>query len=313
MHQAAGFYNSHVLNKCNRNRREGTGCYHEKEDDSDSILTRSPVYASFNIKNNFSGRKNSSSFQSVRLSITDLQQREQKQTENSVEEKMAENLKVKSVSLSNSVTDINVFYNSYYDRMHRPSCDDPFEDIGNFSVDECQSNENICNNNEIQFQNIESERRNHKMGMQTMLTTSGLSKQAAGTSANNRIIFGVRMEYMTLSNKLKVNVKRMGTELNEDTDRKLKNLVAKISMLPGNIQKQQIEICNGDGSSLDERSLYFRDITSEDLEHKEIGVGIYKREGFFRRLKVIYEWKISMKQVDLKEPVMVWREMDSQI
>lgn len=114
---------------------------------------------------------------------------------------------------------------------------------------------------------------------------------------------GVQLEYIIRDNKLKVSVSKFGGE-NLDSDRKRK--VAKVCLMPGNIQSQKIDVSSTRGKFQKSEIAYFSGIDAKGL-NMEMHFEIFIKQGLFKKDKMILDFSFHMKDIDLMKPPIVWK------
>lgn len=116
---------------------------------------------------------------------------------------------------------------------------------------------------------------------------------------------GVHIEYLILDNKLKVSVHHLEDEVFPEKERKRK--IAKLFLLPGNLQCQKVNMISGTGSPPARQCAYFSGIDGSELVKMAVGVGIYVKQGFLKKDKLLIEWSIPLCELNLMEPQTAWK------
>jgi hypothetical protein len=122
------------------------------------------------------------------------------------------------------------------------------------------------------------------------------------TRRASSVPIGVHIEYLIWENKLKVSVHRV----EEDPGRDRKRRLVKLCLMPGNVQCQKVNMVLGTGTPTSQNCAYFSGIDGTDLVKMEIGVGIYLKQGFLKKDKLIIEWAIPLSKLDLMESQTAW-------
>lgn len=106
------------------------------------------------------------------------------------------------------------------------------------------------------------------------------------------ILLQCNLTYLAESKQLEFHIAR--GSISDDANRCEKKLFAKICLLPGVIQKQQVKIEPVAEEPASVSHVYFRGFSMEDLQSKRIDVKVYLRQGILRRPELVSEWTISL-------------------
>ena len=122
--------------------------------------------------------------------------------------------------------------------------------------------------------------------------------------------FGCTMEYQIVSGQLKVNMQRVGTLLSELTLKKKGSMYAKLCLLPGNKQKQRVQILSNDGDNMTLPCVHFRNCPLSEMSQKSISVKIYLRRGLLKKPYIVHTWTVSLSSVSVSERLTAWKRVE---
>lgn len=291
----------------------------EKCADKDSVSVNAAIP-----KRETSLRRTNEFFRSRYLSVTDLLQRVELQSEVStklfplIDKERYQNTKLSTAELDDPLEDISAYLGTKDDLIEKPVDTDLSRDAHHMEANTLlyQTNQRT----EMNKRSISpAENRSLKgsfpvtLVRRSLLPSDELLKECAiatRSGIGRSILFGVNTEYMVFSNQLKVCVKRYGNLPSRYGKKKYKCLIAKLCLLPENTDRQSVKVTNGLDTSLDRYSAYFNQSCAADLTRKKIGVSIYIKHGFFKRQDLICEWTVPLENFDFIEPQTSWKKID---
>lgn len=140
-----------------------------------------------------------------------------------------------------------------------------------------------------------SNKRNYLTGNKRIqVIVDGNSITSPGQQFTSVVRFVCTLEYAITSGSLNVEIKRVKNLLSDHALQKNVNMFAKITLMPGNLQKQKLSILNEQSQENVIPSIRFQTNGISDVSNTFLSVKVYVRKGLLKKAKSVHDWTIPL-------------------